>query len=183
MLIGYMAILALTIIGAIIGLQFWLGPMFKNQKAFRWASTAAVIFVALILVGSGVWRLRGEIATRTWPVAEGTITEARVVGERAIHPEIDYIYSVNGREYSGVSSLRTPGFGNKRSRLETAELLVDQYQVGMPISVHYDPARPNISTLKIGITYSSTLETALGTILILGIFIVAIPLMRKNSPT
>jgi hypothetical protein len=181
MLIGYMAILALTIIGAIIGLQFWLGPTFKNQRAFRWISLAAVLLVALVLAGSGLSRLRGEIATKAWPMAEGTITGAQVVGERAIHPEIDYIYDVNGREYSGISSLRTPGFGNKRSRLETAELLVDQYQTGMPISVHYDPDRPDISTLKIGITYSSTLETALGTILILGTFFIAIPLMRRKK--
>jgi hypothetical protein len=180
MLVGYLAFWALAIVGLATGLYFWLDRSKKSLKHLLWLVTIIAI-IALVLIISGIVGLRSEIATGQWPPVDGSVISSKVVGEKAFHPEITYSYMVNGSEYSHTSTLKIPGFGGKRNRLELAEYLVAQYPSGRTISVFYNPDDPSQSELKTGITYRTLLETALGVVLLVIAGILVIPLYRKTG--
>lgn len=83
-----------------------------------------------------------------WKKAEGTVLSSRIAGERAIHPEIEYKYRVDGIEYEGQTNLNAPGFGTRANRRDQATKLVAQYPPGMDLVVYFDPAIPGKSVLR-----------------------------------
>jgi hypothetical protein len=99
---------------------------------------------------------------REWPVTEGKVVGSQVSGQRAFHPEIRYQYVVDGTSYAAVTDLEVPGFGTKSSRLNVAEKTVVEYPAGRIITVHYDPANPEVSRLRIAPSYTTFLLLTVG---------------------
>jgi hypothetical protein len=182
MIIGYLSFLVLVIVAFVLGVYYFRHPSANIKAKLRWL-VILMALISVILTVAGIISLQKEIASGRWPSTEGQIIASEVKGERAFHPEITYLYTVDGHDFSGTSALNTPGFGGKRNRLELAEYLIAQYPIGSPITVHYKPDDPKTSELHTGMTYRTLLETALGLILMIGTIIVALRLFQRNRVT
>ena len=97
--------------------------VFIRKRIVRKASIS-VVLIALLTAAAGVGMIYNfesqielALARRYWPTTEGTVIKREIAGIRAYHPEITCQYVVNGQAYSLTTSLGTPGFGNRRSRL------------------------------------------------------------------
>lgn len=91
-------------------------------------------------------------AQATYKTATATITRSEVVTDRSSEgdthaPAIEYTYSVDGHEYAGARySYFEMKSGGKRARR-----IAQQYPPGREASVHYDPDRPELSALTVGV--------------------------------
>ena len=141
---------------------------------------AFVLLFGVILTPLFYFQLQEALEISNWPSVEGKIVESRVVGERAFRPDIKYIYTVDGEEYTGSSSLDMPGFGGRTSRLDAAEKMVRQYPQGSTISVYYNPENPQQSMLHPKPTYSHYLTLTTAALLFLAGF--AIILIWRFAP-
>jgi hypothetical protein len=97
-------------------------------------------------------------ATEAWPTVGGTITASRLdrqsrtqtrQGRRTTHttytPVVDYTFDVGGRVLQG--SKIYPG-STMSFDLGTAQDIVNRYQAGAAVTVHYDPADPTRAVLE-----------------------------------
>jgi hypothetical protein len=128
-------------------------------------------FFILAILGAGLTSHYGQeistaFARHKWPRATATVMETKVVGERASNPEIYCQYQVEGKEYVLITNLETPGFGRKRSRRETAEIINSEYPVGSVVKVFYNPNDPRKSFIRTGPFWSDYMKLALGILLL-----------------
>lgn len=125
----------------------------------------AAVGLALLAYGlRTAWRA-GSAAT--WPVAEGTLTEAhldsRSSGESGTTYEIKvaYRYSVAGREYAGWRlAFGYAGGDDKASQ----ERLLAALKGARALEVRYDPSDPEVAALSYGVHRGIWATIALGAI-------------------
>lgn len=117
--------------------------------------------VGLVLIVAGATLLAVDLeqfqdvrARHHWPTVTGRITASTVVGERAFRPNLVYQYAVDSIVYTDSSFLDMPSFGGRRSRYDAAEKKAAEYPVGSEVPVHYNPAHPAESRLKITAPWS-----------------------------
>ena len=154
----------------------------KRQPQHR--QLLIIIGLASFILGATLFtsRIKNIISdlSHGWKTAGGEILEARIAGRRAFHPEIIYGFQVGGRKYTGKTDLDMPGFGGKRNRLETSEIIIADYPTGKKVKVYYNPADPAESRLHPGITYNIYIQLVVGIILMtLGLFLFLSILGRK----
>lgn len=101
---------------------------------------------------------------RKWPTTEAKITSSKVQGKRAFHPEIIYEYRIGDKTYTGETDMGVPGFGTKANRLNVAVTNVFHNPVGKILTIHYNPADPAVSYLKILPSYTVFLLLSVGSI-------------------
>lgn len=135
------------------------------HMAVRFFASVVALLSGIVLTWAQSGRLVAEWEMRSWPTAEGVVVETEVAGARAFHPEVHYEYHVNGLVYRGMSDLDVPGFGTKSSRLNVAERTAADYPPGRPVTVHYDPTRPDISRLRIAPSFSTFMFLTIGVLL------------------
>ncbi|MFH1701620.1 MAG: DUF3592 domain-containing protein [Candidatus Zixiibacteriota bacterium] len=111
--------------------------------------------------------LNNALAKSSWPSVRGIIISSNIAGERAIHPDIVYEYEIQGVLYSGVSSLNTPPFGNKRKRYDIASKEIINFSVGDTINVLINPKDPSESYIKHQFTVDIYVKLALGATLLM----------------
>lgn len=115
-----------------------------------------------------------------WPTTTAVVVKSSVTGNRAFRPDIAYEYKVNGRIYHGNTNLNTPGFGNKRSRRDTAERIVSDYKLDQQVTIHYNPNDPAESYIRPGPQWSDYVKSAIGHILfIMALFGLAGNIIQK----
>ena len=116
------------------------------------------VFFGLLSIGYSAYSYHRATQSRSWPRAEGTVTQASVKHAQTTHdpgepnsrqewylPDIQYTYSVRGRSYSGSRIL----IGEITAMPHEAVLqLIRSYRDGMKVRVYYDPARPAFSVLE-----------------------------------
>lgn len=135
---------------------YWVGLLF------------VVIGVGIFFLG--LRDLRTAKASAAWPATQGSITRTRIrVDDRgesseSYHPEITYGYSVMGSNYEGSRTVigATRGY-NSRPK---AQAFLEDYPVGKPVTVYYDPNKPGQAVLQAGTT-----RGAIGTLVISGVFV------------
>lgn len=109
-----------------------------------------------------------------WPSVEGTVITSRVAGERALHPEIVYEYSVAGSTFRDSTGFDTPSFGGKSVKQDVAEAIVAKFPSGSRVAVHYNPEMPSQSLLRLSPDWSLYGKIGLGGVLFgLGLFLIA----------
>lgn len=139
-------------------------------------AAATVCFVLAVLLG--YWetvRLDWYLATKRWPAVPGKVISAEVVGKRAFVPEVTYSYQLGDSVYTGVTDLGVPGFGTRNVRLDVAEKTIADYTPEAAITVHYDPADPGISRLRVNVPWNVYLRLSTGilvSLLGLAVFVV-----------
>ncbi len=168
MLFGFAIFVIISMIVLIIGGRFWRNRPMPEKRGMVYAIIVILMVGGLCIMIIGAARLRVDLDVRSWPTVSGEVVSSDVTGSRAIHPNVAYRYSVNGREYDGVSDIGMPGFGNRRSRLETAEIIAHEYPPGTIVTVHYNPDSPAESSLSHGLEYGPILQIPFGFLLYLG---------------
>jgi Protein of unknown function (DUF3592) len=106
------------------------------------------------------------LENRCWPIAEGQI-ESSAVARRTDDEDktmysahIRYSYAVGDRRYEAD----TVWFGGDYSSTSFGahNATVQRYPVGAKVTVHYDPARPEVAVLEPGVFFSSYAVFAFG---------------------
>lgn len=124
----------------------------------------------LAWLGGADWY--GGVRSTTWPTVTGSVLESqveRVPGHGRVAPSykahFQYRYEVAGRAYFGDhASLGRLSLGNGE---DDADAIVRQYPQGSFVQVRYDPARPEVSVLQAGWTWSAVLRAVLGILVVL----------------
>ncbi len=168
MLIGFAIFVIISVAVLIIGGRYWRDRVLPKKRGMVYAAIAILMIGGLVVMVVGSGRLRVDMDVRSWPKVSGKVISSGVAGSRAIHPNVAYSYIVDGKEYRGISDLDMPGFGNRRSRLETAEIIAHAYPPGTEVMVHYNPDDPAESTLSHGLEYGPMLQITFGFLLYLG---------------
>lgn len=127
------------------------------------SSICLVLGIILLLKQDQV--ISAAFEKRSWPTIQGKIIQTQVLGERAFRPEISYQYQVNDIKYVGSTDLHISGFGNKRSRRDNSEKIIQEYSVGSNVLVYYDSKNPQISYLRTGPFWSDFMKLGFGAIL------------------
>jgi hypothetical protein len=114
--------------------------------------------VGIGLIVFGLRDRKKAKATETWPTANGTILSARLDQQTRTErnqgrtytrtsytPIIEYTYTVGGQTHQG--SRIFPGTSMSYDH-GTAQNIVNRYQPGAAVTVHYDPGDPTQAVLE-----------------------------------
>ena len=93
-----------------------------------------------------------QIQALSYSTTPGSITHSEVETvrgnrSRTYRPNIQYKYSVDGKEYLGERYR----YGQMSSSKGWAEQIIDSHPVGSPIEVHFAPADPSDAVLMVGL--------------------------------
>lgn len=114
------------------------------------------VFFGLLSIGYSVYSFLRAARSRSWPRAEGTVTQVSVKHAETTkndgagwqewyQPDVQYTYTVRGRLYTG-NRIR---IGEITSMSHEAVLqFVLPYRDGMKVRVYYDPSIPAFSVLE-----------------------------------
>jgi len=155
-----------TLIAAVLAHIF-----LKKKLRFESASFLYPVLFSFMTLGGLVfiiWQqmvISGELERRSWPTIQAEVIATRITGERAYNPELVCRYHVNGSDYLLRTDLNTPPFGRKRTRKQTAEIIISEYPVGSVISVHYNPEQPDQACVRTGPFWNNYTVLMLGLIL------------------
>jgi hypothetical protein len=141
----------------------------------RTKSKGVAILVGLVFAAVGVgvtawgWSvLSNAKASVSWPSVGGRVISSSVErhtssGSRGSSTtygaEVQYDYTVDGTKYSadrvsfGDYSSSSPGH---------ARGIVNRYPAGSEVSVHYDPARPDVAVLEPGTSWGAYMPLGIG---------------------
>ncbi len=165
--------MAWIIIVASVAFSLLISVALLKQSVLPKLSAVLVIFSSLLIItGAGLIYLNSRVITegmaaKSWSRVTGIVINSEIAGKRAFHPEITFRYAVNGHVYDFKTDLGTPGFGNKRSRLDTAERIIRDYQIGDSVNVYYDPSDPVRATLRTGPPWHAFVKLGLGIIVLI----------------
>ncbi|MBL7993845.1 DUF3592 domain-containing protein [bacterium] len=164
--ISVIIILSVTVLAAVVFLV-------TCRLSISWARSVwgKWIFVTMACAGAAIVVTESSdidqfLAMKQWPTVEAKIISSRVEGQRAFHPEIIYEYTVNDKTYNGSTDMGVPGFGTKANRLNVASTNVVHNPVGKIISVHFDPANPAFSQVRIVPSYTAFLLLSVSSMLL-----------------
>lgn len=112
----------------------------------------------LIAMGKGSYDAYQALRSDTWSTVEGkivssSITKVKHPGETpAYYPDIQYVYQVEGKVYTG-NRIFWGEFGSGSP--SSAQAVVNNYKVGMSVTVYYDPRNPANAILERGARWAS----------------------------
>lgn len=116
----------------------------------------------LVFDGCAVWLLVKNVVAQSYPSVEGEITASEPAGnEGSARWKVQFRYLVDGREFTG--DRRTFSDGNFSSRRQDVQPFAEQFVVGNPVKVFYNPNDPSDSALD---------RTLSGLPLLMGLFVV-----------
>jgi len=120
----------------------------------------ATVGLGVILLGLGIYSLRGVVVSRGWATTDGLVVKSDTVPGRrgALRADVRYTYSVAGRSFTGTR-IGEVFFAD-------GEELVSRYPVGARIRVYYDPGDPGSSLLQRTGLYRGLLAAGAGLIMI-----------------
>jgi hypothetical protein len=124
-------------------------PAFFKHKVALLLLGAFIVFMSVSLP-----KFFREIRSARWPSAAGVITqsalrEAYVKSFSGFIPEVQYRYTVAGREFTG--SQITFHLSQSIHTKDFAESCLKDYPTGKVVSVYYEPEAPGVSVLQPGI--------------------------------
>lgn len=134
--------------------------------------TLVVFSLLLVIAGAGMIyhhedKIAADLSRRSWPTTEGVVIKSEIAGIRAFRPEITCEYQVDGHIYQLTTNLDTPGFGNKRSRRDTAGRILRDYPEGKKVIIYYHPADPAKAFLRVGPAWHTFMKLGLGIIILI----------------
>lgn len=152
-----------------------------------------VPFIGLGLVGTGfillcltVPNILHIYKSHSWPAVTGQIVEAKwqnnQISQNSLRrkyrliPKIEYSYTVDNAVFKGTKvSLKTDDDLGQ----EVAVKRLEQYSLGRPVAVYYNPDQPGESFLE---QEKPSLARVLGLIIAIIAFYAAITVFRKGQP-
>jgi hypothetical protein len=144
--------------------------------------TIILSIIGAILTLTQSTQLQDNLQKKAWIVSDAIIIKSEIVGERAIRPQIEYVYQVDHLNYTGETDLDVPMFGGKRKKYDVARESIKNFQVGDTISIFYNPVNPEQSFYRWQIKWNVFGKLGFGFLLLLtGIFFSSFPRKRLVS--
>ena len=161
----------------------WVLSLCIGQRFFSYRPKLRIPFYCLLIIGLsmvfwGYTSIKKRIKMQQWPKVEGLITRSLIQGikqpvgiepkleEGRTLPRVEYTYSIEGKEYQGISHVNAPGFGPSNTQMQTANKLLKFWHKDKVIQVWYNPENPAESHLIPGPTWVMFVRLSFGMILI-----------------
>ena len=123
-----------------------------------------------------------SLERQSWPAQMARVVKTNIIGERAYSPQLSCEYMVEGNAYTLTTDLKTPGFGRKKTRRQTSEIILDGYPVGSKVRIRYNPDNPKEAYIRTGPYWSDYMKISLGVLLsVLGLYGLIGILIKKFS--
>lgn len=121
----------------------------------------ATVGLGAILLGLGVYSLRGALVSRGWATTEGVVIHSgTTVGRRgALRADVRYTYSVAGQSFTGTRKAEV--------FFADGEEQVRRYPVREHVRVYYDPHDAGSSLLQLPGLYRGLLAAGAGLAMII----------------
>ena len=154
--------------------------MLRELQVFIRLISLGLIGLGLFFVVFGVLFIRDARRANDWPTVRGKIKAVRIARDRLsgtalseegreslrrYYPEITYVWSVDGQEYSG-SRYRFGQPHTKYKKRDDAREAAKKFPVGGEIDVNYDPSAHVEAVLDAGISYAVFVPLTLGILLL-----------------
>ena len=175
--------LLIVVILATLSLVFTRHKL-KKIDAPKWVLLLSVCFMIFgtILMYYSANDIDESIDRKSWPAIMAKVIETKIIGDRAYSPQLSCQYTVEGKIFTLITDLKTPGFGRKKTRRQTSEIILDGYPVGSTVRIRYNPENPAESFIRTGPYWSDYLKLSLSALLtVLGIYGLSLALIRKYS--
>jgi len=176
--------IAVLLFSVLIALFFWYVVVGKTRPSIirpLFVISLIVLPISFYLVISQSIDLQKQLGVQSRPTVAGTVTEAVVVGERAIRPKITYTYEIDSITYIQITHLNAPMFGNKRKQYDVAHTLTEEHPVGSKVVVYYNPLNPTEATMSPTVKWDTLGKIGFGAVLLmLSLFALLLPLKRKR---
>ena len=178
-LVAFLSLSLFSLVGLAIAIlwrkhTFRIRPIVLALGALCWLS-------GILLVSWQLKELKEFSAIEEWPSVTGVVLSAQVIGERAFRPNIVYQYTVGAQVFKDSTDLDQPGFGGRNNKRNAAETIVAAYPAGREIAVHYNPAHPEISLLRVSPDWSIYGKIGFGAFLFgIGIFLATAYLVKRT---
>lgn len=132
--------------------------MRKKQSVLGTLIFATVFFVSGLMAYQHITKPLAEEAeaSKEWPTVEGIVTFSELNksrdsdGKDMYSANIQYNYSVGGKEYSDGSIQTLDGSSSVKSSVKKT---IKKYAVGTKVTVYYDPEFPNTAVLEPGTSF------------------------------
>ena len=152
----------------VVGLSLFFS--LKRLKNYNFSQYLVIIVASFLIAGVFLTifssnDISASLKRQSWPVKSAIIVETNIVGDRAYNPQLKCKYDVEGKDYTLMTDLNTPGFGRKRSRQQTARIILKDYPVGSEVRIHYNPKKPEEAFIRTGPYWSDYMKLALGVLL------------------
>jgi hypothetical protein len=148
-----------------------------------WIVTLSGTFLAfgLLLMIFSASDISESLLRKTWPTVLASIIKKDIIGERAYSPQLKCEYQIDGRTYTLTTDLGTPGFGRKKTRRQTSEIILDEYPEGSEVLVRYNPENPGEAYIRTGPYWSDYLKISLSVLLSsVGLFVIFAMIIKKT---
>lgn len=159
----------------------------KIPALMGWPFTIVYLALWLIALYFMVFSIPKAFKTNSWLETTANVFENKLVKSQRTHSrthrqivvysaKVRYEYHVDGVKYLGVSQKLAKRADNGEKIHKT---LLEQYPVGSDLTVYYNPATPEQSTLQKGVT---GLHLILGALLFLGIGWFSLLILEAAKP-
>ncbi len=128
-----------------------------------------VIGLILVIWGGHQWRLAA--AREKWPVTPGTVIASKVEkieegGRTRYEARVSFRYQVDKIDFVSDRLWLQPELGRFGSEAEAHGVTLN-LPVNSPLTVHYDPQKPDLGVINLGSIQNLALPLALGGVLII----------------
>jgi hypothetical protein len=107
-------------------------------------------FLFTILLIVQCFNLSRAYQSIKWPTTDGTVTESRIKHDGDVYtPKVVFEYSVDGHEYvnDSITTKQTPNTHSDRRPRE----IISKYPIGSRVKIYYNPNKPRVSYLVVGV--------------------------------
>jgi len=129
--------------------------MRKKQSFLGTLIFATILFVGGLMAYQHLTKpiAREAEASKKWPTVQGSVISSKLSlrkdneGKTMYAPDINYTYSVDGKEYTGTN-IRT--IDGSTSMKQSVKKQLEKYAKGTSVKVYYDPEFPDSAVLEPG---------------------------------
>jgi hypothetical protein len=164
-------ILTISLLFIFIIVVVTLALSLKNLKKYNFGIVSLIIAACFLIIGIFLTTYSSKeiskaLVRKSWPEVQAKVVEKNIAGKRAFNPQITCQYEIHGKDYMLITDLNTPGFGRKRSRRQTAEIILKDYPVGSEVRITYNPENPEEAYIRTGPFWSDYMQLSLGILIL-----------------
>ena len=158
--------LVITLIIASVSIAI-IHQKIKTFNFARWLLPLVLCFFtfSIYLMFISANDISESLIRQSWPSQMASIISTEIIGERAYSPQLKCEYQVEGKVYILTTDLRTPGFGRKKTRRQTSQIILEEYSEGSKVQIRYNPENPEEAYIRTGPYWSDYLKISLSVVL------------------
>ena len=161
----------------------------KDNILLNRVTAFVLLFLGLILLAGSGFEIKQGYDSLSWTKTSGTVVKSEAKQDhhydkyswlgKKYYPDIQYQYSVNGRQYSSSEISVADWFITRN--LSEIEAITTAYPLNGKVPVYYDPALPGKSLLEIGIPGRVIWALVAGFIIVISAIIMLVAIIRNRK--